>query len=141
MASWRLRGASATLLGVTQAGWQELCEAQSLGEGEARGVDSSRGRLVLVRQGGEVLGYHNWCPHRGTTLDWAPDRFLSADGQHLQCATHGALFRIGDGICEAGSCVGQSLRAVVVECRAGKLWLVDNQTPVGAAEDAKEGPR
>ena len=44
-----------------------------------------------------MIGYVNSCPHLGSPLDWVPNRFLSADGRHVLCATHGALFRIEDG--------------------------------------------
>ena len=33
-----------------------------------------------------------------------PDRFLSADGSLIVCATHGAEFRITDGECLRGPC-------------------------------------
>ncbi|MEE8263379.1 MAG: Rieske (2Fe-2S) protein, partial [Gammaproteobacteria bacterium] len=40
---------------------------------------------------------------------WVPDQFLDETGNLLQCATHGALFRIEDGFCVAGPCTGASL--------------------------------
>ena len=58
--------------------------------------------LFAVRQGDAVHVYVNSCPHIGTPLDWMPDRFLSADGSLIVCATHGAEFRIADGECLRG---------------------------------------
>jgi nitrite reductase/ring-hydroxylating ferredoxin subunit len=38
------------------------------------------------------------------------DHFLDAAGEHFVCATHGALFRIGDGHCVSGPCQGDALQ-------------------------------
>ena len=54
------------------------------------------------------------CPHVGSPLDWAPDRFIAFDGFHLLCGTHGALFRPEDGYCVSGPCAGASLERVMV---------------------------
>jgi nitrite reductase/ring-hydroxylating ferredoxin subunit len=62
-----------------------------------------------------VRAYLNRCPHRGTPLNWVPNRFLTDDREHAICATHGALFRIDDGRCIAGPCAGDSLVPVRVE--------------------------
>ena len=68
--------------------------------------------------------YANACPHIGTSLNLLPDRFLSADGTRLVCATHGAMFRIEDGFCTDGPCAGDRLEAVACEIKDG-LVLVD----------------
>ena len=77
----------------------------------------------MARRGTAVHGYVNTCPHAGSPLDWVPDRFMSADGRHLLCATHGALFRVDDGFCIAGPCAGASLRPVAVTVRDGLVVL------------------
>jgi nitrite reductase/ring-hydroxylating ferredoxin subunit len=56
-----------------------------------------------------ILIYRNACPHLGVPLDWAPGRFLNADGTRIICATHGAAFRIVDGFCVHGPCRSQTL--------------------------------
>ena len=61
---------------------------------------------MAVRQGEKVHVWVNSCPHIGTPLDWTPDRFMTADGRHLICATHGALFEPATGECTAGPCRG-----------------------------------
>ncbi len=89
-----------------------LCRLDDLPDGAARGFAPTPGGftgLFAVRQGGEVLVYVNACPHLGTPLDWTPDRFLSADGRRILCATHGAEFRIADGECLRGPCLGERL--------------------------------
>lgn len=81
--------------------------------------------LLLVRQGERVCAYRNSCPHTGAPLDWVPGRFLSHDRQHIQCATHDALFRIADGVCVSGPCPGARLTAVAVTVRNGDVLLCE----------------
>jgi nitrite reductase/ring-hydroxylating ferredoxin subunit len=96
-----------------------LCRIGDIPDGEARGFSLGEGRsrvdILAARRGGAVFLYRNACPHAGTPLDWVPDRFMSPDGIHLQCATHGALFRVEDGYCVAGPCAGRSLTPVPAE--------------------------
>ena len=103
---------------------QRLCAEAELPERGARGFAADGLEVVLVRRGAAIFAYHNRCPHRGTTLDWAPDRFMSADGELLQCATHGALFRVEDGSCVGGPCQGDRLAALRIERVDGEVWLV-----------------
>ena len=79
--------------------------------------------VIVVHLDGDFHAYLNRCPHTGVALNWQPQQFLSVDGEYLQCATHGALFRRNDGLCIWGSCVGQSLTAVPVLVRDGKVVL------------------
>ncbi|MEQ9813328.1 MAG: Rieske 2Fe-2S domain-containing protein [Azospirillaceae bacterium] len=98
-------------------------------DGTARGAvlgeGTARLEVLVHRSGNTVRAYENRCPHLGTPLDWVPDRFMSADGRHLQCATHGAIFRIADGFCLAGPCAGARLRALTVAVRDGWVCLAD----------------
>ena len=79
----------------------------------------------MLRRDHGVFAYRNSCPHRGTPLDWHPDRFLDASGQLILCATHGAMFRIADGFCVSGPCAGASLAAVGIEIHGGTIYLSD----------------
>lgn len=110
-----------------------LCRLADLEDPGSKGFNLGEpGRpraLFLVRQGEQVYAYENHCPHAGSPLDWLPDRFLSADQRHIQCATHDALFRIEDGLCVAGPCPGQRLRSLPLEIRDGTVWLVDSTWP------------
>lgn len=101
-----------------------ICSEAELSDGQARGFFIDGLEILIARRGAKLYAYLNRCPHRGTTLDWAPDRFMSADSQHLQCATHGALFRIEDGVCLVGPCLGESLTPECIECVDGDVWLV-----------------
>jgi naringenin degradation protein FdeD len=63
----------------------------------------------LVNEGGRFHAYVNRCRHMATPLDFIHDQFLSEDGQHLMCYTHGALYERGSGLCISGPCKGESL--------------------------------
>lgn len=103
-----------------------LCALADLDDPGAKGFVLAHGmRIFVVREGDEVHGYANSCPHQGTTLDWNPDMFLTVDKSHIQCATHGAWFRIADGYCVAGPCVGHKLYAVPVRVAGDDVVLVE----------------
>ena len=97
---------------------QHLCSLTELQKKGSLGVEREhRGEqlaLFLVADDNSVRAYRDRCPHRGTPLAWTPDRYLDARGEHLICATHGALFRIEDGYCIAGPCLGARLEPVDV---------------------------
>ena len=79
--------------------------------------------LVLHRDGDVVRAWLNVCPHAGRRLDWAPGRFLKSKSGELVCAVHGATFELQGGVCVAGPCRGDSLRAVAVEIVDGDVRL------------------
>ena len=117
-----------------------LCALADLAEGVPRGLTAPGDEpldLLVMRQGGRIVAYVNRCPHRGTPLDWAPDRFLTPDGRHFQCATHGARFRIADGYCVAGPCRGERLRAVPVRVEGETLRLGQPQRLISGS---RSGP-
>lgn len=78
-----------------------------------------------IRYRGRVHAYLNRCAHRLVELDWEPGRFFDAEGRHLICATHGALYEPDSGICAAGPCGGAGLVPVAVTERDGAVWLAD----------------
>ena len=111
-----------------------LCRFDEIPDGAAKGCDlggcdlgagddgddgGDPFEVFVVREGQRVFAYHNVCPHTGSPLDWQPDDFLSEDGCHIMCHTHGALFEIADGFCIAGPCAGDSLRPVAVAVDEG----------------------
>lgn len=75
--------------------------------------------IFLVRKDRKVAAYHNSCPHTGGPLDWVPGQFLNIEGNLIQCATHDALFRIADGLCIAGPCLGDHLSPVSLSIEGG----------------------
>ncbi len=68
----------------------------------------------VIRHEGRFYAYRNECRHIPMTMDWVENRFLSTDGCHIQCATHGALYEIDTGECVAGPPAGQSLHRLEV---------------------------
>lgn len=91
---------------------------------EAR-VGGEEESLIVHRQGDAVRAWRNVCPHAGRRLDWAPGEFLRAKNGDLVCAVHGATFELARGLCVAGPCRGDHLRAVPVEVRDGSVWLAE----------------
>ncbi|RMD61658.1 MAG: Rieske (2Fe-2S) protein [Alphaproteobacteria bacterium] len=99
----------------TAPGRHVLCRLDEIEDGAGRGFTLPDGReIFIVRQDAAVFGYLNVCPHQGTPLDWAPDTFISEDSGLILCATHGAQFRIEDGLCVSGPCAGDRLSPVPV---------------------------
>jgi len=103
----------ATLEQVPDGGFLEV-EARFEGELES---------LVLYRQGDQVRGWLNVCPHAGRRLDWAPGQFLKSAAGHLVCAAHGASFELERGDCVAGPCRGDRLRPVPLSVVHGQVRL------------------
>ena len=104
-----------------------ICSLDELPEGACRSFELQlEGKVVegfLVHHHGTVYAYRNQCPHSGANLNWLPDQFLDLDGQLIQCTLHGALFRIEDGLCLFGPCVGKGLERAEVEVKEGIVWL------------------
>jgi nitrite reductase/ring-hydroxylating ferredoxin subunit len=115
--------------GVGGRGLRALCRIDDIPDGGSKGFGPPPGGftgLFAVRQGDAVHVYVNSCPHIGTPLDWMPDRFLSADGSHIICATHGAEFRISDGECVYGPCMGDRLEAVMIQINDGTVFVPED---------------
>lgn len=99
-------------------------------EGECKGYSLTLNHksidLFIIHHGGKFYAYQNHCPHTGITLNWQPDQFLDITNQHIQCATHGALFRIDDGLCVWGPCLGKHLRPLDIHIDDDKLSITLN---------------
>jgi nitrite reductase/ring-hydroxylating ferredoxin subunit len=54
-------------------------------------------------------------------LDWWPNEFLTDDGRHLVCATHGAVFEPDTGRCVEGPCPGARLDPLPIQTRGESL--------------------
>ena len=91
--------------------------------------------ILVVRRGTHVYGYHNNCPHTGGPLNWVPDQFFDLTGEYIQCATHGALFRIADGVCEYGPCDGDRLTPPPTAVEAGEVVLFVTDAVTGLIRD------
>jgi nitrite reductase/ring-hydroxylating ferredoxin subunit len=103
-----------------------LCRIEDIPDGGAKGFRAAPGGftgLMAVRRGETVFVYVNSCPHIGTPLDWTPDRFMSVDGRHIICATHGAEFAVENGECLKGPCRGDFLEPVVTQIKDGAIYV------------------
>jgi nitrite reductase/ring-hydroxylating ferredoxin subunit len=110
---------------------QLLCHLDELPEeGSARGFDlagQGRATVFAVRHGGALHVYVDSCPHHDTPLPWRRDAYLSAAGDHIVCAAHGALFDIRSGRCVLGPCLGEHLQPVRWREAEGQLLCLLDQ--------------
>jgi len=113
-------------------GWQRLCAADALREGEAAirfavRVGGTTASAFVIRHGGQLRGYLNRCAHVAMELDWLPGQVFDERRQWLVCATHGALYEPLTGRCAGGPCAGRGgLRAIeVFEQCGGVFWRPD----------------
>ncbi|MDH5493676.1 MAG: metallophosphoesterase [Myxococcales bacterium] len=108
----------------------------------ASGAGTSRRALLVLDASGRAHAYLDECKHLPISLGDVPraldgiepqaacegraafDR-LDASGEHLICQTHGAVYRLEDGVCVEGPCVGASLDAFHLEEIDGELFLMD----------------
>ncbi|HVC16164.1 MAG TPA: Rieske 2Fe-2S domain-containing protein [Rhodanobacter sp.] len=110
---------------------QPLCRLEDIPDGAATALDVTlavdggapeRTSLIVLRHGEQVQGYLNVCPHAGSRLDYAPGKFL-LQSDTLICAVHGAVFKQAGGLCIAGPCRGEHLRAVALRVADGAVHL------------------
>ncbi len=80
-------------------------------------------RGFVVRQGGDVFAYQNFCAHVGHPLNWSPNKFLTKDKSAIICASHGATYDIATGDCFAGPASGKALRKVDLVVREGTVYV------------------
>lgn len=102
-----------------------LCRLDEIADPGAKGFSFWTGEVMfrgfVVRRGDRLQGWRDRCPHIGTPLTFGDDRYLTRDGQHILCVTHGAIFRPDDGLCLGGPCVGRSLTPWPVEVTDGEV--------------------
>ena len=104
-----------------------LCNIAELDDPGAKSFTIGEGlwpaAIFVIRQGEQVWGYVNQCPHAGHQLNWVGDRFLNRERDHILCASHGALFEIETGLCVGGPCPGERLQTVPLELEGGEIGL------------------
>ena len=111
---------------ATEPGQRPLCRITDIPDGHARGFlpeDRAHRSLFAVRRGERALVYVNKCPHAGAELEYAQDRFLSADRQRIICFAHNAQFDVETGHCVGGPCTGQSLHAIPAKVVNGTVMV------------------
>jgi nitrite reductase/ring-hydroxylating ferredoxin subunit len=108
-----------------QALGRPLCRLDEIEDPGSRGFEIGERSIFVVRRGATVAAYVNSCPHTRGPLDWTEHRFLNRARTHIICATHGAVFRLEDGHCIEGPCVGDRLTALKLALEGGVLRLLD----------------
>ena len=83
-----------------------------------------REALVLLGTDGEPRAYLNRCRHLPIPIDSGSRQFLTHDGRHLLCGTHGALYRLDDGLCIAGPCIHLTLEMLKIVETNGEIFLL-----------------
>jgi nitrite reductase/ring-hydroxylating ferredoxin subunit len=91
----------------------DICGLDEMPERGARGFelampDGEPLNIIVWRDGDELRGFENKCPHLGLPLETFPDKFLSQDARTLICSAHGARFN-SEGDCTSGPCQGDAL--------------------------------
>ena len=107
-----------------------VCRDEELGRGEVRcaslGVDGE-GRpiqaMVLRNEAGSLVAYRNLCRHLPVPLDGGTGDLLTEDREHLVCGTHGATYRVGDGVCVEGPCEGAALEPLHIRVDSGDVYV------------------
>ena len=106
---------------------ERICSIDEIPDGDSAGFVVERNGqplgIVTVRQGSEVFAYVNSCPHVGVPLDFTPGKFLDLTKTYIQCASHGATFRIETGECIGGPCAGKSLIPIPVRMDGADVYV------------------
>jgi nitrite reductase/ring-hydroxylating ferredoxin subunit len=104
----------------------DVCGGDDVLDGRAR-VVALRGRpgveLIVVREGAVICGYINECRHMAVPLNLLDDVGVVTAKHHMLCDHHHATFRFSDGYCVAGPCEGDSLTAVALTTRDGRIVI------------------
>ena len=50
-------------------------------------------------------------------------RFYAEDIDRIYCKNHGALFRVTDGVCDWGPCLGKALEPLAVSVEGDDVWI------------------
>lgn len=108
--------------------WIEVLKGEPLDDPGTRGIEveglSQPGaQLFLVHKDGALFAYRNSCPHTGAPLEWQENQFLDQDNYFIECAMHGALFRVDDGVCLRGPCAGQALQGLPLRVDEHGVWV------------------
>ena len=104
-----------------------LCLLSDLEEMQSIELTIEERKLFAIRQDNQLFAYWNSCPHMGIPLNWMPEKFLDLDGVFLQCSSHGALFKVDDGECVGGPCVGDHLSPVTLKRDGDQYFIAANQ--------------
>lgn len=107
--------------------WFDAGDLAAIADPGSKGFEleeaTANASFFIVRKAGQLHAYRNRCPHTGAPLEWVPDQFLDRDNAFIQCALHGALFKVEGGECVIGPCAGQSLIQLPLQEKQGRVWV------------------
>lgn len=87
------------------------------------GPFDEEGILVRVNTS-EVRAYKNECRHLPMPLDDRdPGEIWDPTGRYLVCNSHGARYRVDDGLCVSGPCEGSHLKPLPILVQDGEIFL------------------
>ena len=95
-----------------------LCALDDIPDGGTRCLDLAGFPILLVRNGAEVRGFVNACPHQYLPLNYRGEQVLSADGTQILCTNHGAAFCARTGAGVKGLGLGEELDPIPVSVGA-----------------------
>jgi nitrite reductase/ring-hydroxylating ferredoxin subunit len=79
------------------------------------------GFMALIE--GHIVAYENRCQHLPVPLDYCDNQFMSKDGKHFVCRSHGALFDPQTGRCVRGPCEDAKLNPLPIAIVNDQLCL------------------
>jgi len=104
-----------------------LCDLEEIADPGSRQFTWGDGlwplEFFVVRKNNCVYGFVNRCPHAGHALNWQKDSFLTQENDLIICNSHGARFRIMDGVCVSGPCPGAGLKTITIKIKGGKILV------------------
>jgi nitrite reductase/ring-hydroxylating ferredoxin subunit len=110
--------------------WVAVVRSAELSAGQSRKfhllVEGQDEECFVVNFRGRFFAYVNRCRHVPISLDWVDNQFFTADGNFLQCATHGAKYLPDTGECVAGPPCGKFLHQLPVLVSDGVVYVRAN---------------
>jgi nitrite reductase/ring-hydroxylating ferredoxin subunit len=102
----------------------KLCAVDEIEDPGSKGfrfvVDEMHFAGFVVRNGEQLIGYVDRCPHQGMPLDIF-GRYLTPTGRYILCGVHGGTFKLnGEGI--GSPCIGYNLTPWAITVRDGEIF-------------------
>jgi ketohexokinase len=83
-----------------------------------------RGGIVLIKYEEEVKAYENNCPHQDVPLNEAYKIDVNPFEKTMKCSVHDAYFKVEDGYCVEGPCMGEELEPIPLRIdEKGDIYL------------------
>lgn len=93
-----------------------------------------RAAIILRDPLGRLRAYMNLCKHLPIPIDGGSGDLLDDERLHLICRTHGALYRMKDGLCIEGPCTGESLDPLTLRDGDDGMLEIWDELGVAGAE-------